>query len=273
MGVPQAQGSMLRRAALGTAFLFATAMVQPALADDEEPGESGGAAEPAAASEGAAATDGASGKPSRKKRSKSRRSKGGKFAGRVVAEEDLRTEPLPRPSGNLEIQSLADKKDRAKVNIYNPDGSYSIDAVEELNHVLRCRRTDAEIAIDIQLLTWMSLIYDHFGGKPLQIVSGFRNQRKQTSNHFKGRATDIRIEGVTAQAGPRVRPDAGSGWDGHRPLSAGPVRPHRRPLAAQLPVDRQLAGEFERRREAPAARLEAQEARELTRSPGDGSRR
>ena len=41
MGVTQAQGSMLRRAALGTAFLFATAMVQPALADDDEPGESG----------------------------------------------------------------------------------------------------------------------------------------------------------------------------------------------------------------------------------------
>ena len=53
MGVQQAQGSMLRRAALGTAFLLATAMVQPALADDDEPGESGGAAEPAAASDGA----------------------------------------------------------------------------------------------------------------------------------------------------------------------------------------------------------------------------
>src|SRR4029078_10815090 len=63
--------------------------------------------------------------------------------------------------------------------------------------VLRCRRTDAEKPIDIQLLTWLSLIYDHFGKKPLQIVSGYRNQRKQTSNHFLGRATDIRIEGVS----------------------------------------------------------------------------
>ena len=83
------------------------------------------------------------------------------------------------------------------MNIYNADGSYSVDAVEDLNFVLRCRRTDAEKPIDIQLLTWLSLIYDHFGGKPLQIVSGYRNQRKQTSNHFKGRATDIRIEGVS----------------------------------------------------------------------------
>jgi uncharacterized protein YcbK (DUF882 family) len=189
---------MLRRAALGAAFLFTSAVVYPAFAgDDDEPGSEPAAAESSDASPAASGggEDGASGKRARKRRGKSRR-KGGKFAGRVVAEADLRSEPLPRPSGNLEIVSLANPSDRAKVNIYNADGSYSNDAVEELNFVLRCRRTDAEKPIDIQLLTWMSLIYDHFGSKPLQIVSGFRNQRKQTSNHFKGRAMDIRIEGV-----------------------------------------------------------------------------
>jgi uncharacterized protein YcbK (DUF882 family) len=50
--------------------------------------------------------------------------------------------------------------------------------------------------MDPQLLTYLSHIYDHFGGKPLEVVSGFRNQRKQTSNHFKGTATDIRISGI-----------------------------------------------------------------------------
>jgi len=193
---------MLRRAALGAAFfLLATAFVYPANADDDEPGaEPESAAEPAASSVGEAGAQGqgnaASGKRTRKRRGKSRRH-GPKFSGRVVDENDLRSEPLPRPSGNLEIVSLANPKDRAKVNIYNPDGSYSITAEEELNFVLRCRRTDDEKAIDIQLLTWMSLIYDHFGRKPLQIVSGYRNQRKVTSNHVKGRATDIRIEGVS----------------------------------------------------------------------------
>ena len=193
---------MLRRAALGAAFLLlSTAFVYPAYADDDEPGAEpeSAAAEPAAASVGEAGAlgqvDGASGKRTRKRRGKSRRH-GPKFSGRVVDENDLRTEPLPRPSGNLEIVSLANPKDRAKVNIYNPDGSYSITAEEELNFVLRCRRTDDEKAIDIQLLTWMSLIYDHFGSKPLQIVSAYRNQRKQSSNHAKGRAMDIRIAGV-----------------------------------------------------------------------------
>ena len=198
------------------------------------------------------------------KRSKSRRSKGAKFAGRVVAESDLRTEPLPRPSGNLEIvRASRITNDRAKVNIYNPDGSYSIDAVEELNFVLRCRRTDAEKAIDIQLLTWLSLIYDHFGGKPLQIVSGYPQPAQADEQPLQGARDGHQDRGRLAQAGPRVRGDARSRRHGHRPLSAEPLRPHRRSLAAQLPLDRQLAAEFERGREAPAPRLEAQEAREL----------
>src|SRR5262245_17861844 len=188
---------MLRAATLGAAFLLATAFVYPALADEgDEPGS-----EPAAAAADAAPAEASAGAPasmSRKRRGKSRRGKhAGRFSGRVVNEADLRTDPLPRPSGNLEIVSVNNPTDRAKVNIYNKDGSYSIDAVEELNFVLRCRRTDDEKPIDVQLLTWMSAIYDHFGGKPLQIVSGYRNQRKQSSNHFKGRAMDIRIEGVS----------------------------------------------------------------------------
>ncbi|HLK93397.1 MAG TPA: DUF882 domain-containing protein, partial [Polyangia bacterium] len=121
-----------------------------------------------------------------------------RFSGRVVPEDQLRADPLPRPSGNLVMVSLNNPEDgQVKVNIYNPDGSYNIDALEQLNHILRCRRTDTETAMDPQLLTLLSHVYDHFGGKPLEIVSGYRNQRKQTSNHFKGRATDIRIAGVS----------------------------------------------------------------------------
>ena len=192
---------MLRRAALGAAFLLATAFVYPAFGDEDEPGaepEAAPASASASASGGEAGAEGDAGKTARKRRGKSRR-KGGKFAGRVVDEKDLRSDPLPRPSGNLEIVSLSNPKDRAKVNLYNADGSYSLDAEEELNSVLRCRRTDDEKAIDIQLLTWMSMIYDHFGSKPLKIVSGYRNQRKQSSNHFKGRAMDIQIDGVNAK--------------------------------------------------------------------------
>jgi uncharacterized protein YcbK (DUF882 family) len=195
---------MVRRLALraGSVFLLGASLLlgaaRPVRAEQDEPsGEQESAGEAAGDSPSAAAADDAPARPARGKHrhGKSRRHSA-KFSGRVVPEEQLRTEPLPRASGNLHIVSAANPNDQAKVNIYNPDGSYNLDAIDELNHVLRCRRTDAEKPIDLQLLAILSRVYDHFGGKPLQIVSGFRNQRKQSSNHFKGRASDIRIAGV-----------------------------------------------------------------------------
>src|SRR5262245_47050625 len=83
--VRHAHPLMLRRAALGAAFLFASAVVYPAYADDE-PGESASAASEQAEAGGVPTSDdGAPTKRVRKRRGKSRR-KGGKFAGRVVAE-------------------------------------------------------------------------------------------------------------------------------------------------------------------------------------------
>jgi uncharacterized protein YcbK (DUF882 family) len=119
-------------------------------------------------------------------------------SGHVVPEEQLRQDPLAHPSGNLHL-IFPGVKDEVEVNIYNSDGSYNLDALAQASHVLRCRRTDTEKPIDPQLLMLLSHVYDHFGSKPIEIVSGYRNQRKQTSNHFKGTASDIRINGVPAK--------------------------------------------------------------------------
>src|SRR5438477_9652969 len=105
-----ASGSSLAFGSLvfGVSLVFgAVAGVRPALADEgDEPGAEPTAAAPAAASDASAGAsdDGASsGRGSRKRRGKSRRSKhGAKFSGRVVNESELRTDPLPRPSGKLE---------------------------------------------------------------------------------------------------------------------------------------------------------------------------
>jgi uncharacterized protein YcbK (DUF882 family) len=125
--------------------------------------------------------------------------KHGRFSGRVVAESALRTDPLDPPSGNVEIQTIGLRNESVKVNIYNEDGSYNIESLRQLDHVLRCRRTDDEKPIEPRLFTLLSHVYDHFGGKPLELVSGYRNQRKKTSNHYKGTASDIRIAGVSPQ--------------------------------------------------------------------------
>ncbi|HVV50210.1 MAG TPA: DUF882 domain-containing protein [Polyangia bacterium] len=187
---------MLRRTALGAAFALLIAFAPRAHAEaDDEAAEAASSEAPAAAAE---ADDAPVAKPARAHHRRHKRGRHGRFVGHVVPEDQLRVDPLPRPSGNLAMVSINNPNEPpVKVNIYNPDGSYNLDALEQLNHILRCRRTDTEKAMDPQLLTLLSHVYDHFGGKPLEIVSGYRNQRKQTSNHFKGRASDIRIAGIT----------------------------------------------------------------------------
>jgi uncharacterized protein YcbK (DUF882 family) len=189
---------MLRRTALAAAFALLLGFAPRALAEGDDEAEGAPAAEtPASAAADSAGDDASAAKPARARHRRHRKHQG-RFAGRVVPEDQLRSDLLPRPSGNLAMVLVNNPdEDPVKVNIYNADGSYNLDAMEQLNHVLRCRRTDVEKAMDPQLLVWLSHIYDHFGGKPLEIVSGFRNQRKQSSNHFKGRATDIRIAGVS----------------------------------------------------------------------------
>jgi uncharacterized protein YcbK (DUF882 family) len=122
----------------------------------------------------------------------------GKMIGWPVLEKNLLAEEPPRPSGDLHVYSL-NSKDEAKVNIYNSDGSYSVQALAEINHVFKCRRSGLEHEIDTRLVTILSHVYDHFGGRRIELLSGYRFQRRTTSNHFHGAAADIRIPGIDAR--------------------------------------------------------------------------
>jgi uncharacterized protein YcbK (DUF882 family) len=120
------------------------------------------------------------------------------FSGWAVSEAKLRTQPLKKPSGKLEIYSLHDPKTVVSVNLYNADGTYNEEALDQLNHLWRCRRTETEKAIDPHLFEVLSHIYDKFK-KPLALISGFRNQRRTTSFHYVGSASDITIQGMSDQ--------------------------------------------------------------------------
>ncbi|HJX51817.1 MAG TPA: DUF882 domain-containing protein [Polyangia bacterium] len=119
----------------------------------------------------------------------------GTMLGRVVSDRELLTSPPPRPSGDIRVYSI-NYKEELKTNIYNPDGSYNVEAAKEIAHVFRCRRTGEEHEIDPRLLTILSHVHDRFGGRPIELLSGYRFQRKMTSNHFHGTAADIRVAGV-----------------------------------------------------------------------------
>ncbi len=116
--------------------------------------------------------------------------------GRVVPDDELRKEPVPRPSGNIHVMNV-NLHEELKINIFNPDGSYSVEAMEELSRLLRCKRTDEQRPMEPRLFSILSTVYDHYGGRRVDVVSGFRNQRRTSSYHFKGSATDIRVPGVS----------------------------------------------------------------------------
>lgn len=64
-------------------------------------------------------------------------------------------------------------------------------------HALYSWRTGTEADIDPRLIRILVKVSDTFGGRPLRIVSGFREHSySKESKHKKGRACDLSVEGV-----------------------------------------------------------------------------
>lgn len=133
-------------------------------------------------------------KKKRRRRTRVKRRRG--YRGHGVAREDLRKQPLPKPSGDLWIWA-PNFREEIRVNIYNKDGSFNQEALAELDHAFRCKRTNEERAVDPKLYTVLSIIFDHFDGKRIELTSGFRFQKNEGSRHFHASAMDIRVEGVS----------------------------------------------------------------------------
>ena len=58
-------------------------------------------------------------------------------------------------------------------------------------------RTGAEVQVDQRLIRLLVKVSDAFGGRPLRIVSGFReNSFSKASKHKRGQACDFSVEGV-----------------------------------------------------------------------------
>ena len=185
-------GAVPRTFALTVIALLQTGTVLAQQEPELEEPESASAAEPEGAppSSPEEATAKAKGKTKGAKRKRS-----GKPVGYAVFDEKLRRRSPPPPSGNIHIRNLF-RQEELKVNIYNRDGSYNTDALKQLSHLLRCKRTDTEIPIEPRLFTILSHVYDHFGERRIEVTSGYRNQRKTTSNHYRGSASGIMVNGV-----------------------------------------------------------------------------
>jgi uncharacterized protein YcbK (DUF882 family) len=110
----------------------------------------------------------------------------------------LRVGAPSRPSGRIHLYSV-NHRDELKVNIFRGDGSYDEEAIGKLNHFVRARSAGTSRVMEPRLYEILSLIYDHFDGKVLEFVSGFRDQPRATSYHYLGSAMDMRVRGVSVR--------------------------------------------------------------------------
>ena len=73
-------------------------------------------------------------------------------------------------------------------------------ALPSLSRMMKHVPSDSKISIDPRLATLIGMVSDHFGGRPIHVVSGFRpytsTQFTKDSNHNHGRALDFNIPGV-----------------------------------------------------------------------------
>jgi uncharacterized protein YcbK (DUF882 family) len=110
------------------------------------------------------------------------------------------TPPQPVEAANawLRLQSLH-LGESVRVQPFDANGAANPAAFDALRHLMRCRITGDEIAIDSRLVRILVQINATYN-RPIQLVSGHRTPHtigtRETSQHALGRAADIKIAGV-----------------------------------------------------------------------------
>ena len=84
------------------------------------------------------------------------------------------------------------------------DGKVMPQAHARISHLMRDLRANKQLAIDPRLLRLVAEVSDHFGGRTIVVVSGYREytprQFTRRSRHNVGRAIDLRVVGVPNDA-------------------------------------------------------------------------
>lgn len=201
--------SALRRLGVIALFAGAIALAAPAAGGLESAAHAGGAKSTSSSSKKKSAKRTSSKRRTRTKkkdrkvkvcstsRGKRRCSYKKEFDGHTVKAVATAAESLGRPSGEIVFTPRNFRDETYRVNIYRPDGSFDEGALAELDRGFRCKRTGNERAVDPRLYEMLSRIYDHFGQKPIWLVSGHRYQRNEKSRHYHAAAMDIYIDGVS----------------------------------------------------------------------------
>lgn len=92
---------------------------------------------------------------------------------------------------------------RTRVRLRKRSGQIHPWGRKVLARLMRSRRNHKIKRPHPRLVKVLALISDHFGGRPIHIISGYRpagGYTKESSRHTSGRALDIRVRGVSNRA-------------------------------------------------------------------------
>lgn len=105
----------------------------------------------------------------------------------------------PKHPGRVVFVRLVNGEKR-ELQIVNKKGKLQPGVLPAMSKLMRFPINNQEHAIEPKLVENLAKVSDHFGGKALEIISGFRpktpNQYTAHSNHNVGAAMDFRIQGV-----------------------------------------------------------------------------
>ena len=104
----------------------------------------------------------------------------------------------PKQPGVVELYRIW-SKESLRVRLVDSKGRPRQDARRALREFLRPRDSQRRKTPNARLLSLLARVSDHFGGRPIHVVSGYRIAKgltRKTSRHVAGEAIDFRIPGV-----------------------------------------------------------------------------
>ncbi|MDH5670955.1 MAG: LysM peptidoglycan-binding domain-containing protein [Myxococcales bacterium] len=139
--------------------------------------------------------------------------------GFVSEEDQVRDWGKPEQAGVL---TIVRKDQRVQLALVDAQGRVLRSGLAELAKLMRRHEDDPLQPVHPRLALLLAKISDHFGGRTLTLVSGFREAggyTRESSRHIAGRAADIRVDSVPRRVlWDYCRSLAGTGC-GHYPRS------------------------------------------------------
>jgi uncharacterized protein YcbK (DUF882 family) len=133
-----------------------------------------------------------------------RAEKGEKPPERATRSATAALEPQPEPRGRGEGDTVHAVRlgEEFRIRVKDAHGHIPPSAMKAFERMMR--QGNGAHSVDPRLVALVGIVSSHFGGKPIEVVSGYRaytpTQYTAHSNHNLGKALDFRIRGVNNEA-------------------------------------------------------------------------